>query len=111
RRSVGAVLELLLKEYTLMISEAGTGKAAVDLVTESTFDLVLMDVRMPEMDGLDALKHIKELDPRTFVVIMTAHSNLQDAVTAIKCGAYDYIEKPVEPTRLAQIVKKAVETR
>jgi DNA-binding NtrC family response regulator len=68
-----------------------------------------MDVRMPEMNGLDALKEIKEHDPRTFVVIMTAHSNLNDAVLAIKEGAYDYVEKPVNPEKLGNIVKKSVE--
>jgi two-component system response regulator AtoC len=66
---------------------------------------------MPEMDGLEALAKIKALDPRIFVVIMTAHSNLQDAVTAIRDGAYDYVEKPVQPEKLAQIVKKAIETQ
>ena len=63
------------------------------------------------MDGLEALAQIKNLDPRIFVVIMTAHSNLQDAVTAIRDGAYDYVEKPVQPLKLAQIVKKAIETQ
>ena len=81
------------------------------MVKQNTFDLVLMDVRMPEMDGLEALSQIKALDPRIFVVIMTAHSNLQDAVTAIREGAYDYIEKPVQPEKLAAIVKKALETQ
>jgi DNA-binding NtrC family response regulator len=66
---------------------------------------------MPEMDGLTALEKIKEKEPRTFVVIMTAHSNLADAVSAIKEGAYDYIEKPVNPERLAEIVKKSLEAR
>ena len=70
-----------------------------------------MDVKMPEMDGLTALKQIKEHDPRTFVVIMTAHSNLNDAITAIREGAYDYLEKPVSPDRLTEIVKKSIEAR
>src|SRR5262249_10992439 len=74
-------------------------------------DLVLMDVRMPEMDGLEALKAIKEVDSRIFVVIMTAHSNLNDAVTAIKYGAFDYTEKPIDPDKLTALVKKAIETK
>ena len=63
------------------------------------------------MEGLTALERIKTQDPTTFVVIMTAHANLSDAVQAIKHGAYDYIEKPVEPEKLIEIVNKAFETQ
>jgi DNA-binding NtrC family response regulator len=111
RASVGSVLQSILPQYQIKVLEADNGRQAVDLVKNDDFDLVLMDVRMPEMDGLQALEEIKTNDPRTFVVIMTAHSNLQDAITAIKCGAYDYIEKPVQPERLAAMVTKAVETQ
>jgi DNA-binding NtrC family response regulator len=68
-----------------------------------------MDVRMPEMGGMEALTKIKEHDPRTFVVLMTAHANLQDAILAIKEGAYDYLEKPVDPKKLVEIVRKTLE--
>lgn len=111
RRSVVTVLQTALPEYEFAVQEAGNGKAALDLVRTQKFDFVLMDVRMPEMNGLDALQAIKEYDPSIFVVIMTAHSNLQDAVQAIKSGAYDYIEKPIEPTRLSELLKKAINTR
>src|SRR5690606_27833295 len=93
------------------VTEAENGRQAVDLVNQRDFDLVLMDVRMPEMDGLEALRRIKESDPRVFVVVMTAHSNLQDAVTAIKHGAYDYLEKPVDPDKLFDLLKRALETK
>lgn len=111
RKSVASILQTTMPGFQFKISEAGTGREAIDQVKASDFDLVLMDVRMPEMDGLEALTEIKSLDPRVFVVIMTAHSNLQDAVTAIKGGAFDYVEKPVQPEKLAQIVKKALETQ
>lgn len=113
RKSVASILQTAMPGFSFKIAEAGTGREAIDLVKASgaEFDLVLMDVRMPEMDGLEALTEIKTLDPRIFVVIMTAHSNLQDAVTAIKGGAYDYVEKPVQPQKLAQIVTKALETQ
>lgn len=111
RKSVASVLHSAMPAFEFKISEAGDGREALDKVKADDFDLVLMDVRMPEMDGLEALSQIKALDPRIFVVIMTAHSNLQDAVTAIKGGAYDYVEKPVQPEKLAQIVTKALETQ
>jgi two-component system, NtrC family, response regulator AtoC len=111
RKSVASVLATAMPAFTFKVSEAATGREALDAVKANDFDLVLMDVRMPEMDGLEALSQIKAQDPRVFVVIMTAHSNLQDAVTAIKGGAYDYVEKPVQPDKLAQIVTKALETQ
>jgi two-component system, NtrC family, response regulator AtoC len=111
RKSLMSILTTALPEYDLRITEAETGASAVRAVSENSFDLVLMDVRMPEMNGLDALRAIKDFDPRTFVVIMTAHSNLQDAVTAIKHGAFDYTEKPIDPDKLVTLVKKAIETK
>ncbi len=111
RKSIASVLTGTMPDFRFTVEEASNGVEALNLISKFQFDLVLMDVRMPEMDGLEALKKIKESDPRVFVVIMTAHSNLQDAITAIKCGAYDYIEKPVQPEKLVTIVKKALETQ
>ena len=96
RKTVLAILHSSLPDFEIVTDEAGNGREAFDKFKTGNWDIVLMDVRMPEMDGLEALKAIKEHDPRTFVVLMTAHGNLQDAITAIKDGAYDYIEKPVQ---------------
>jgi DNA-binding NtrC family response regulator len=113
RKSVASVLSTAVPDFEFHIEEAASGLEALRLVKDSgrNFDLILMDVRMPEMNGLEALAQIKALDPRIFVVIMTAHSNLQDAITAIKDGAYDYVEKPVQPDKLTKIVQKAIETQ
>jgi DNA-binding NtrC family response regulator len=111
RKSVSAVLTSTLPQYDIQVSEASNGVEALKALDGGEFDLVLMDVKMPEMDGLTALEQIKARDPKTFVVIMTAHANLQDAVLAIKEGAYDYVEKPVQPDKLGEIVKKALETQ
>jgi DNA-binding NtrC family response regulator len=111
RKTVVAVLQNSFPGLDFNIVEAENGAIALEEIKKQEFDLVLMDVRMPEVDGLTALKLIKEHDPRTFVVIMTAHSNLKDAVEAIKCGAYDYLEKPVQPEKLKELVQKALDTR
>lgn len=111
RRSIISILNSSMPEFVFQVTEASDGKEALEKIKTSDFDLVLMDVRMPEVNGLEALAKIKATDPRTFVVIMTAHGNLQDAITAIRDGAYDYVEKPVQPDRLALIVKKALETQ
>jgi two-component system response regulator AtoC len=111
RKSIITILTNSIPDLTFEITEATNGKDALTKAITHDFDLVLMDVRMPEMSGLEALAKIKEHDPRTFVVIVTAHSNLQDAVIAIKEGAYDYIEKPVHAERLAEIVHKSQEAK
>lgn len=111
RRSVASILPTIANDVTFEIEEAANGLEALQKVQSNAYDLVLMDVRMPEMDGLTALSEIKEHDPRTLVVIMTAHANLNDAVEAIRQGAYDYLEKPVKPEALQEIVTKALEAR
>lgn len=111
RRSLITIIQSQLPEHQFHFTEASNGLEAVEKVEHTDFDLVLMDVKMPEMDGLEALQRIKVKDPSTFVVIMTAHSNLKDAVVAIREGAYDYIEKPVNPTKLTDIVKKSLDAR
>ncbi|MBL7671278.1 MAG: sigma-54-dependent Fis family transcriptional regulator [Bdellovibrionaceae bacterium] len=111
RRNVISILRSSVPEVEFEIQEVENGRAAIEQVKARSWDFVLMDVRMPEINGLQALKEIKEHDPRVFVVIMTAHSNLNDAVIAIKDGAYDYVEKPVKPELLTKIVRKALEAR
>ncbi len=111
RKSVISVLRNSIPDFEFDIEEAADGREAVEKFKSADWDLVLMDVRMPNLTGIDALKLIKAHDPRTFVVLMTAHSNLQDAVAAIKEGAYDYLEKPVQPQRLIEIVTRANEAR
>lgn len=110
-KSITSILHATLTDYDLKVYDSANGKDALGMIQINNFDLVLMDVRMPEMDGLTALKTIKDTDPRTFIVIMTAHSNLNDAITAIKHGAFDYIEKPIDPEKLTQLVKRAVEAK
>lgn len=110
RKSVASILQATLSETAdLQVAEAKNGREAHERVQAESWSLILMDVRMPEMNGLDALKEIKNLSPQTMVVLMTAHSNVKDAIEAIKEGAYDYIEKPVQSEKLQQIVKKALE--
>jgi len=111
RHSIVSILPTLLPEISFTIVEAQNGLDALEKISHGDFDLVLMDVRMPEMSGLEALAKIKALDPRTFVVILTAHSNLKDAVEAIREGAYDYLEKPLQPQKLAEILRKSLEAK
>lgn len=111
RTNLQALLETSLTGSQIEFTHATNGLEAVSAVRLTSFDIILMDVRMPELNGLEALRMIKEQDPRTFVVIMTAHSNLQDAIQAIKEGAYDYLEKPLKSDKLIELVRKALEAQ
>ena len=111
RKTVVSVLQNALPDFEFTIGEAANGLQALETYKSGDWDLVLMDVRMPELNGIEALKLIREHDPRTFVVLMTAHANLKDAVEAVKEGAYDYLEKPVQPEKLTEIVRRAYDVR
>ncbi len=111
RRSLILTLKSILPQVALRIFEADDGLQAVESVQRLGVDLVIMDVRMPRLNGLEALQKIRAIDPKIFVVIVTAHSHIQDAILAIKSGAYDYIEKPIDTTRLLHVLTKAIETR
>lgn len=110
RSSLVTILEQEVAE-NISCDQASTGKEALDLIEKNTYELVIMDVKMPEMDGLTALQKIKEVDPKIFVVILTAHSNVRDAIEAIKEGAYDYLEKPIQREKLIEIYKQSQQAK
>jgi two-component system, NtrC family, response regulator AtoC len=110
RASITSILEQEIND-PLICDQASNGVEALSMVEKSFYDLIIMDVKMPEMTGLEALEKIKELDPRTFVVLITAHSNVRDAIEAIKHGAYDYLEKPINRGKLMEIYKKSQEAK
>ena len=93
--------------YTVL--ESGTVAGAIDQVTPAV-DLVLLDHRLPDGDGLTLLRRIKELSPDTLVILMTAFSTVENAVAAMKQGAYHYLNKPFNLDDVSAIVEKALET-
>ncbi len=82
---------------------------ALEILNRKSFDLILMDVRMPEMDGIDLLEKIKGVDPETTIIMMTAYGSIEIAVQAIKMGAYDFITKPFDIPDLIRHLKKGLE--
>ena len=90
---------------------AKNGVEGLKMASEERFDLVLTDLKMPDMDGIEVLRIIKEKWPETAVIIVTGYQTVDTAVKAIKLGAYDYIEKPFTPDSLISAVAEAMANR
>ncbi len=101
----------VLKENGFAVRAANDGVEAMEALGQGRADLVLMDVNMPRMSGLETLKKIKELDPSILVILMTAYSNIEDAVKAVKDGAYNYLAKPVKHAALVEMVGRALDAQ
>jgi DNA-binding NtrC family response regulator len=101
----------VLKKRGYEVSTAETGGQTLSSIREQLFDLILLDIRLPDMDGLDVLRRVKETESDLMVIVMTAYSDVHTAVTAMKSGAYDYIDKPFELEELKILIQKALETQ
>jgi signal transduction histidine kinase len=100
-------LRMILKDH-YSLSFATNGKEAVDYVQNHGVDLVIMDMKMPEMDGITALKEIKKINPFISVLMVTGYGTIDTAVEAMKIGAYDYISKPFDAQHLMDAVEKGL---
>jgi DNA-binding NtrC family response regulator len=106
RQSFNMVLK---HEYNLLLAE--TGEKAVDIFTKNTIDLVLLDIRLPDIDGISLLEKLKELDPSAEIIMVTAVKEIQIAVKAIKLGAYEYVIKPFVVDDVLSMIDRALEKR
>jgi two-component system response regulator HydG len=103
------MLRTLLSSWGARVDEAGDGASAVSLSRETPYDLILMDVMMPEVDGITALQTIKSYNPSIPILIMTAFSRVESAVEALKSGAYDYLSKPLDFDVLELTISRALD--
>ena len=107
--SIRSLLKQLLVDEGFAVQEASTGIEVVEKVKESSPDLVIMDVRMPELDGIEALSRLKGSNPKTAVLIMTAFGSSNAAIRAMELGAFDYITKPFELEKISHSVKRVLD--
>lgn len=105
------MLSETLREEGYRVDSADDGQKALDLVRNKSYDLVLTDLKMPSIDGLEVLSKIKEIDEEAPVIVMTAFGTIEDAVNAMKKGAYDFITKPFDTEHLCVLVNRALENR
>ena len=98
---------VLKGEYYVLLAE--TGKEAIQIFTKTNVDLILLDILLPDTDGLDLLERLKSIDPHTEIIMVTAVKEIQTAVRAIKLGAYEYLIKPFVVEDVLNIIKRALE--
>ena len=103
------MLKKLLGGWGYRVAEADDGAVAVEEVGRRSFDLILMDIRMMKVSGIEALEQIKKIHPATPVIIMTAYASVETAVSALKKGAYDYLTKPLDFDELQIVMARATE--
>ncbi len=93
------------------VDTADEGASALKRLQETTWDIVLLDIKMPGMDGIELQKRIKEIDNNIVTIIMTAYASVDTAIQGLKDGAFDYITKPIDPDDLSRLIRNAVEKR
>jgi two-component system response regulator HydG len=108
-RSHRRMLDVVLSEEGYEVHQADDGAVAVDLIEKQFYDVVLMDIRMKNMDGIEAQRRINEISPSIIVIMMTAYASVNTAVEALKSGAYDYLTKPIDIEELNIHLKKALD--
>jgi signal transduction histidine kinase/DNA-binding response OmpR family regulator len=105
------VIQRILTDRGFGVDSANNGLEALKLLEKGSYDLILSDVKMPYMDGMELLQQVSLLYPYLITVMLSAFANIQDAVAAIKLGAYDYIAKPVYPEDLVFSIERALKFR
>jgi two-component system response regulator HydG len=102
------MLNTVLSSLGHTVEKVTDGSEAIEVARENPYDLILMDVRMSNVDGIEALRRIKEFNPAIPIIIMTAYSSVDKAVAAMKLGAYDYLTKPLNFDELKMTIERAM---
>ncbi|SPP63597.1 sigma-54-dependent transcriptional regulator [Nitrospira lenta] len=110
-QSLREVLSIMLKRAGYAVTAVSDGEEAIEQVQKEIFDLVITDLRMPKVDGMEVLRAVKSASPETVVLIITAFATADSAVDAMKQGAYDYLTKPFQVDEVQLIIRNALEKR
>lgn len=104
-------LRKTLRRAGYAVTTVSDGRQAVDRVVDGSFDVLLLDLKMPELDGIAVLEAVKEISPDAVVVLMTGYGSVENALEAMKRGAADYITKPFHPEAILMCLERALERR
>ena len=105
------ILRKAFEKEGFLVVQAYDGVAALEMIEKESPDLMMLDIMMPKMDGIDVLKRVKAIAPNILVVMMTAHGSEQIAVEAMKLGADDYLTKPFHPKDVTALADKLIKDR
>lgn len=108
-KAIRKTLREILEYENYKVDEAEDGTSALEKIQNNTYDVVLLDIKMPKMDGLEVLEKAKEIAPDTSFIMISGHGNIETAVEATKKGAFDFISKPPDLNRLLITVRNATE--
>ncbi len=100
---------LISEGYSVDVAE--NGKLALEMVKGKPYDLILVDLMMPVMGGLELMEHVRQIDPGIILVVITGFATVETAVDAMKHGAYDYIPKPFNPDQLLAVLGRGLDKR
>src|SRR5262245_59808687 len=110
-KNVSLILQKELARRNYEVSVANDGRSAVEFAQKVDYDVIVMDMTMPHMDGIQALKVIKQAEPSPEIIMLTGNATLETAIEAMKAGAYDYLTKPCKIEELDVLIRKACERR
>lgn len=100
-----------LSREGLAVSAASTAREAMSLMKKQTFDVCVLDIRLPDMDGVELLESIKKNEPNLEIIMLTGHASVDTAIQSMKLGAYDYLSKPCKLSELSNVIQKAYEKK
>ncbi|MFQ5789179.1 MAG: sigma-54-dependent transcriptional regulator [Acidobacteriota bacterium] len=109
--SIRESMVITFRREGYQVQGAESGEGALEIISRQPLDLVITDLRLSGMNGIEVLKRVKEMSPDTEVVVMTAYGTIEGAVEAIKSGAYDYLTKPFQPEELTLVARRALERK
>ena len=108
--SILGLVSEVLEDDGYAVTTAGSGEEAMEILRDNQFSLVMSDIRLPGINGVEVLEHVNRVSPRTNVIMITSHGSLETSIDAIKYGAYDYLLKPFEDlTLISNAAKRAIE--
>ncbi|MBI5215497.1 MAG: sigma-54-dependent Fis family transcriptional regulator [Ignavibacteriae bacterium] len=99
------------REDGYIVGAAANAAEALRLMQEQRWHIILLDIKMPGMDGMELQQRIRDIDAHAIIIFITAHASVDTAVQALKCGAFDYITKPIDPDHLSHLVSNAIKQR